>query len=53
MDTYKRNKRSYNELSKLTYGMTFGELIELEDKSPEMKKTIRDYYKYTPLFFSD
>lgn len=49
---YNRHKKMYNEYCMNMFGMTLNGLRDIEDKSPEMKKFIRDYYKYQPLFNS-
>lgn len=49
---YNIHKKSYNEQAINTFGMTMNELREIEDKSPEMKKFLRGYFRYQPLFNS-
>lgn len=49
---YNIHKKNYNQLAMDTVGMTLNGIREIEDKSPAMKKLLRDYFRYQPLFNS-
>lgn len=52
MEEYKAHKRIYDRNCRIMFGMDVNDLIKIVDKSPEQKKFLRDYYRYSPLFNS-
>lgn len=52
MTEYKEHKRSVNLEAKFKFGLTIDKLIKLQNKTPEQKLLVKNYYKYSPLFNS-
>jgi len=52
MVEYKEHKKVADTECRIKFDMGVNDLIKIVDKSPEQKKFLRDYYKYSPLFNS-
>lgn len=52
MTEYRTHKKVCDRESKIKFGIGVNDLIKIVDKSPEQKKFLKDYYRYSPLFNS-
>lgn len=52
MVEYREHKKVADTECRIKFGMSVNDLIKIVDKSPDQKKFLRDYYKYSPLFNS-
>lgn len=53
MQEYKNHRKICNTECLIRFGISFNELLNLKEKTPEQKNFIRNYYRYAPLFNSD
>lgn len=52
MRDYNKHKKVYNQLSRIRFSKKLDELKDMQDKPDDVKKLLRGYYNYMPLFNS-